>query len=176
MYGHRCQDTQSPFRVRAECCRVTSSLVIKMLTESITIEFVWLIDTERWHKILYCYRPSSLSHFGHPEVGLGCVSRAAVRPGWGQLDLNTRREGRDRERREPALAHRGRGRPVEPAPAPAAATWLLTTWHPVQRVAGTRCGPGQSPAGQGPGNTGQLPPSPDTELSFSLPSVTVATD
>ena len=79
-------------------------------------------DNIRYFTVTH-YRPSSLSHLGHPEVGLGCVSRAAaVRPGSGQLDLNTRRE-RQRGENQPWLLTGGRGRPVEP--------WLLSRLLPL---------------------------------------------
>lgn len=108
-----------------------------------------------------------MSHLGHPEVGLGCVSRAAaLRPGSGQLDLNTRRERGDREGREPALAPHltgGRGDLWSLASLvlpPLPDSWLpdtqCTGWRR-RRVAGTRCRPGQSPQGHRPGNTRQLP-------------------
>ena len=95
MYGHRCQDTQSPFRVRAESSRVSFPQITKVCWQRVIIQCVWLISIKWWHKILYCYRPSRLSHFEHPEVGPGV---RAVRPGGDSLTC-TRREGE----REPAL-------------------------------------------------------------------------
>ena len=167
MYGHRCQDTQSPFRVRARSFRVTSSLITRVWTESNIIKFLWLIDTEWRHKILYCYtlQAKQLVTLGTPSSGSWlCQQSSSSQAGLGTAWPEHQERG-ETERREPALApHGGRGRPVEPGWPGWAATWLLATWHPAQadsgagrRVAGTRCRPGQSPEGHRPGNTRQLP-------------------
>ena len=170
MYGHRCQDTQSPFRVRAESSRVSFPQITKVCWQRVIIQCVWLISIKWWHKILYCYRPSRLSHFEHPEVGPGV---RAVRPGGDSLTC-TRREGE----REPALTlergdlwswslSQGR-RYLTPGYLRAGGLWQATP-----AVAGTRCRPGQSPAGHRAGNilgSRQL-----QELSFSS-GVTVASD
>ena len=123
MYGHRCQDTQSPFRVRAESSRVSFPQITKVCWQRVIIQCVWLISIKWWHKILYCYRPSRLSHFEHPEVGPGV---RAVRPGGDSLTC-TRRE-RERERTSPDSRE---GRPVELEPEPGPP--LPDSWLPESR-------------------------------------------
>ena len=109
-----------------------------------------------------------MSHLGHPQVGLGCVSRAAaVRPGSGQLDLNTRREGRHGDRGERTSPGSSWGEGETCGARLARLSRYLTPGYLTpsaqadrgagRRVAGTRCRPGQSPEGHRPGNTRQLP-------------------
>ena len=140
MYGHRCQDTQSPFRVRAGSSRVTSSLITRVWTESNIIKFLWLIDNEWQHKILYCYtlQAKQLVTLGTPWSGSWLCQQSSS----SQAGLGTawpEHQEREAEGREPALApHRGEGETCGAMAAvqAAAATWLLTTWHPAQADSG----------------------------------------
>ena len=149
MYGHRCQDTQSPFRVRARSFRVTSSLITRVWTESNIIKFLWLIDTEWRHKILYCYtlQAKQLVTLGTPSSGSWlCQQSSSSQAGLGTAWPEHQERGETRRQRgENQAPHGGRGRPVEPGWPGWAATWLLATWHPVHRLTGAQGGEWREP-------------------------------
>ena len=137
MYGHRCQDTQSPFRVRAGSFRVTSSLITRVWTEINIIKFLWLIDTEWRHKMLYCYtlQAKQLVTLGTPSSGSWlCQQSSSSQAGLGTAWPEHQERGETRRQRgenQPWLLMGGGGDlwsqagQAEPLPD----SWLPDTQH-----------------------------------------------